>query len=103
MDISFVQDTMIDRFRDRPMAELKHYMHQSKSLFPFLESVPENEINHQPTNKVYQAYLQHCKENQVVPLGQIDFSRKLSSFGLKITDKKMCGKKRRIFNLNTEW
>ena len=61
----------------------------------FLQEV--NPIN-RPTNDVYQEYVEYCSEHGRTPVSNIIFSKMVSrTLGIKVIDKKVDGKKRRVF------
>lgn len=77
--------------------ELKEYEKMNNPIIEFYEDY-EEEIGNQPTKEVYKKYLEFCINNNNQPLSQIEFSRQIvKRFGFKIEDKKVNGKKYRIF------
>ncbi|SHF44069.1 phage/plasmid primase, P4 family [Caloramator proteoclasticus] len=77
--------------------ELKEYEKMNNPIIEFYEDY-EEEIGNQPTKEVYKKYLEFCINNNNQPLSQIEFSRQVvKRFGFKIEDRKVNGKKYRIF------
>ena len=60
--------------------------------------VEEFQIENEPTNKVYKRYLEYCLANSLQPMSNIEFSKQVNRIlKMKIEDKKINGKKHRIF------
>lgn len=58
----------------------------------------EYEIENEPTNKVYKKYQEYCIANTLTPLSNGEFSKQVKKhFDFVIVDKKIQGKKYRIF------
>lgn len=58
----------------------------------------EFEIENEPTNKVYKKYQEYCIANSLTPLSNGEFSKQVKKhFDFVIVDKKIQGKKYRIF------
>ena len=58
-------------------------------------------IENEPTNVVYKRYQEYCLANSLQPMSNIEFSKQVNRIlGLKIIDKKINGKKYRIFVSN---
>ena len=56
------------------------------------------DIENQPTNKIYDIYQRLCVQLEIQPMSAIYFSKFVSKwFGYSIKDKKISGKKHRIF------
>lgn len=63
--------------------------------------VEEFQIENEPTNVVYKRYQEYCLANSLQPMSNIEFSKQVNRIlGLKIIDKKINGKKYRIFVSN---
>lgn len=77
--------------------ELKEYEKTNNPIIGFYEDY-ETEIQHEPTAEVYKKYLEYCIHNNFQPLSHIEFSRQINKrFDYKTIDKKINGKKYRIF------
>ena len=77
--------------------ELKEYEKTNNPIIGFYEDYG-TEIENQPTAEVYKNYLEYCIHNNFQPLSHIEFSRQINKrFDFKIIDKKISGKKYRIF------
>ncbi len=83
------------------------FKHQLKKLSPykqvlfndsFLDEISIDEIENQPTNKVYKRYQEHCEGKGIKPISNIAFSKMVKrKFGVRIVDRKIKGVKYRIF------
>lgn len=77
--------------------ELKEYEKTNNPIIGFYEDYG-TEIENQPTAEVYKNYLEYCIHNNFQPISHIEFSRQINKrFDFKIIDKKISGKKYRIF------
>lgn len=77
--------------------ELKEYEKTNNPIIGFYEDY-ETEIENEPTAEVYKKYLEYCLNNSLQPLSHIEFSRQINKrFDYKIIDKKINGKKYRLF------
>lgn len=77
--------------------ELKEYEKSNNPIIEFYEEY-ETQVENEPTKNVYKNYLEFCLNNNLQPLSHIEFSRQITKrFGYKIIDKKIDGKKYRIF------
>ncbi len=56
------------------------------------------QIENEPTNKVYKRYQEYCLANSLQPMSSIEFSKQVNRIlNMKVIDKKISGKKYRIF------
>lgn len=70
----------------------------SSSVVGFLQSHDDVEVENIPTNVVYDQYKNYCDRNNLVALCNGEFSKQIKrTFGLSVIDKKVQGKKYRIF------
>lgn len=77
--------------------ELKEYEKTNNPIIEFYEEY-DTQILNEPTKEVYKKYLEHCLSCNLQPLSHIEFSRQITKrFGFKTIDKKIDGKKYRIF------
>lgn len=78
--------------------ELLEYNELNNPILLFFKETELDEIENQPTNMVYQKYQEFCLANSFQPMSRIEFSRQVTKrFDFMITDKKLSGKKYRIF------
>lgn len=78
--------------------ELAEYNELNNPILAFFKERPPEEIENQPTNEVYMWYQEFCLSNHFQPMSRIEFSRQVvKRFDFSITDKKISGKKYRIF------
>jgi putative DNA primase/helicase len=77
--------------------ELKEYEKTNNPIVGFYEE-HEDEVANEPTKEVYKKYLEYCVDCNLHPLSHIEFSRQINRrFGYKTVDKKVKGKKYRMF------
>jgi len=77
--------------------ELKEYEKTNNPIIEFYEEY-ETKVENEPTKNVYKNYLEFCLNNNLQPLSHIEFSRQITKrFCYKTIDKKIDGKKYRIF------
>ncbi|MFC4355331.1 phage/plasmid primase, P4 family [Chryseomicrobium palamuruense] len=78
--------------------ELEEFEESNNPVIGFFKEIEIDDIENEPTNEVYRRYTSYCSENGLQPISQIAFSKQiLSRFNFEIVDKKVDGKKRRIF------
>ena len=80
--------------------ELDEFEETNNPILGFFRECDDEgfEIENEPTNKVYQAYQEYCIANSLTPLSNGEFSKQVKKhFGFTITNKKIQGKKYRIF------
>lgn len=83
---------------EKVQKELVEYNELNNPILFFFKETELDEIENQPTNIVYQKYQEFCLVNNFQPLSRIEFSRQVvKRFDFAITDKKISGKKYRIF------
>lgn len=77
--------------------ELKEYEESNNPIIGFINEF-DNEIVNQTTNDVYKHYNEYCVVNGMNPMSKIEFSKQIKKrLNLEISDKKIAGKKYRIF------
>lgn len=78
--------------------ELDEYNELNNPILLFFKENPEDELENQPTNEIYSRYQEFCISNTFQPMSKIEFSRQVvKHFDFSIVDKKISGKKYRIF------
>lgn len=80
--------------------ELEEYEERNNPLLMFVKECDDEEFNieGEPTSKVYDRYKEFCISESLQPLSKIEFSRQMvKNFELKVTDRKISGRKYRIF------
>lgn len=80
--------------------ELNEYEKGNNPILRFFEEceLEDFQIENEPTNKVYDRYKEFCLADSLQALSKIEFSRQVTRhFGFVIKDKKIQGKKYRIF------
>ncbi len=77
---------------------LNEYEETNNPILGFFRSIELSEILNEPTNEVYKKYQEYCIRDNLQPLSNIEFSRQVKRhFDIEIGDKKIQGKKYRIF------
>lgn len=83
---------------EKVQKELEDYEESNNPVLGFLKEIDKNEIENEPTNKVYQAYQEYCLSNSLQALSNIEFSKQVKRYyDFEIADKKVNGKKYRLF------
>lgn len=80
--------------------ELDEFEESNNPIIGFFKECQNEdfEIENEPTNKVYKRYQEFCVANSLTPLSNGEFSKQVKKyFDLVIVDKKISGKKYRIF------
>ena len=84
-------------------AQLEEYEENNNPVLGFFKECDDEafQIEYAPTKDVYKRYQEYCLENSLTPMGNIEFSKQVKLLKqLKIVDKKINGKKYRIFVKN---
>jgi putative DNA primase/helicase len=77
---------------------LNEYEETNNPILGFFRSVDLSDILNEPTNEVYKRYQEYCIRDNLQPLSNIEFSRQVKRhFDIEIADKKIQGKKYRVF------
>ena len=85
--------------------ELQEYEERNNPLLMFVKDCEDEEFNMQtePTSLVYDRYKEFCLSESLQCLSKIEFSRQMvKTFGYQIVDKKIKGKKYRLFQKGQE-
>ncbi len=78
--------------------ELREYEESNNPILTFFKEVGEDAIENEPTNEVYRRYNEFCISNNMQPMSHIEFSRQTNrQCGFTIVDRKIDGKKYRVF------
>lgn len=78
--------------------ELDTYEETNNPVVAFFKDFGKDEIENEPTNKIYKMYHEYCIVNSLQPLSNIEFSKQVKKkFDFDICDKKIDGKKFRVF------
>lgn len=81
--------------------ELEEYEETNNPIIGFFKEVEKDEIENEPTNEVYKRYTSYCADNSIQPLSSGEFSKQVKKhFDFKIVDKRVSGKKCRVFMSN---
>jgi putative DNA primase/helicase len=79
-------------------AEIQEYEESNNPIISFVKEIGEDSIENEPTNQIYKRYHEYCLSNSLQALSNIEFSKQMNKrFGLTVADKKIEGKKYRIF------
>lgn len=85
---------------EKVQAELQEYEETNNPILGFFRECENEEVQleNEPTNKVYKKYQEYCIANTLTPLSKGEFSKQVKKhFDFVIVDKKVNGKKYRIF------
>lgn len=78
--------------------QIEEYEEQNNPIMLFFKELDETDVTNEPTKEVYQKYQEFCIVNSFQPMSNIEFSKQIKKrFDLEIADKKIDGKKYRIF------
>lgn len=78
--------------------EIQEYEESNNPILGFFKEVGQEQIENEPTKNVYKKYQEYCILNSLQPMSNIEFSKQVNKkFDLEIADKKIDGKKYRIF------
>lgn len=79
-------------------SELDDYEETNNPILGFFKETDKDDIENEPTNDVYRQYTTYCSENSIQPLSSGEFSKQVKKyFKFVIVDKRVNGKKRRVF------
>lgn len=83
---------------EKVQRQIEEYEEQNNPIILFFKEVEEDQIVNEPTKEVYRKYQEFCIVNSFQPMSNIEFSKQIKRhLDLEITDKKIDGKKYRIF------
>lgn len=85
---------------ERVQKAMDEYEENNNPILGFFKECEDEEfqIENEPTNKVYKRYQEYCLANSLQPMSNIEFSKQVNRIlNFKIVDKKINGKKHRIF------
>ena len=92
----FTDSTRVER-------ELEEYEESNNPIIGFFKEIGLDEVENEPTRDVYKRYQVYCAENNLQPLSRIEFSRQVTrKFNYEIVDKKIDGKKHRVFQKRSD-
>lgn len=80
--------------------QLDEYEENNNPILGFFKECEDEEfqIENEPTNKVYKRYQEYCLANSLQAMSNIEFSKQVNRIlNFKVVDKKINGKKCRIF------
>lgn len=83
---------------EKVQKQIKEYEEQNNPIILFFNEIDLDNVINEPTKKVYLQYQEFCLANSFQPMSNIEFSKQIKKrFSLEIADKKIDGKKHRIF------
>lgn len=83
---------------EKVQKQIEEYEEHNNPILLFFKEIEEDQIINEPTKNVYQKYQEFCIINSFQPMSNIEFSKQTRKrFNLDIVDKKIEGKKYRIF------
>lgn len=80
--------------------ELDDYRQRNNPILGFIRECEDEDfkIENEPTSKVYKRYQEYCLANSLQAMSNIEFSKQINrTLNFKVVDKKISGKKYRIF------
>jgi len=80
--------------------EVDDYKQRNNPVLSFIIECEDEDfqIENEPTNKVYKRYQEYCLANSLQAMSNIEFSKQINrALNMKVIDKKISGKKYRIF------
>lgn len=80
--------------------ELDDYRQRNNPILGFIRECEDEDfkIENEPTNKVYKRYQEYCLANSLQAMSNVEFSKQINrTLDFKVIDKKISGKKYRIF------
>lgn len=88
---SFTESESVER-------ALTEYEENNNPILIFFKEIDRSDILNKSTRDIYSRYGLFCAENNFNPMSNVEFSKKVKQrFGLEISDKKISGKKYRVF------
>ena len=84
----------------RVQKAMDEYEENNNPILGFFKECEDEDfhIENEPTNKVYKRYQEYCLANSLQPMSNIEFSKQVNRIlNMKVIDKKINGKKHRIF------
>lgn len=101
LGIKALKRVLIDRKfteSEQVQKELEEYEEVNNPILGFFKEVGRDAIENEPTNQAYKSYQEYCLSNSLQPLSNGEFSKQVKKhFDFIIADKKVNGKKYRIF------
>lgn len=80
------------------MKSIEEYEETNNPIHLFFKEIDVEEIENEPTNKVYAKYNEFCLANTFTPMSNIEFSKQVKKrFDFEIINKTIKGRKYRIF------
>ena len=80
--------------------ELDDYRQRNNPILGFIRECEDEDfkIENEPTSKVYKRYQEYCLANSLQAMSNVEFSKQINrTLNFKVIDKKISGKKYRIF------
>ena len=83
---------------ERLQEELMEFEESNNPVIGFFRETESSDVENQQTKDVYGMYNEYCIDNNMTPMAKGEFSKQCKKYyGLQISDKKINGKKIRIF------
>lgn len=78
--------------------EIQEYEENNNPILGFFKEVGQEQIENEPTKNIYKKYQEYCILNSLQPMSNIEFSKQvIKKFDFEVIDRKIDGKKYRIF------
>ena len=83
---------------EKVQKQIQEYEEHNNPILLFFKEVELSDVVNEPTKNIYLKYQEFCFANSFQPMSNIEFSKQIKKrFDLEIIDKKIDGKKYRIF------
>lgn len=83
---------------EKVQKELDDFEEANNPLIGFIKNINLDDILYEPTNDIYQKYVEYCISDGLEPLKKINFSRQITKyFNITTKQKKIKGQKLQIF------
>ena len=88
---------------DKVQKQIEEYEEHNNPIILFFKETDEDQIFNEPTKEVYRKYQEFCLANSFQAMSNIEFSKQVKRYlDVDIVDKKIDGKKYRIFKRRDE-
>lgn len=83
---------------EKVQSEIDEYEETNNPIIGFFKDIDSSKFENEPTNEVYKQYQEYCISNSLQPLSAGEFTKQVKKhFDFDVLDKKIKGKKYRIF------
>lgn len=83
---------------DKVEAELQEYRENNNPILGFFKEYQDEQIDNEPTHKVYRRYMEYCLANSLQPMSNVEFSKQVNRvLGYSVMVKRVANKSVRVF------